>query len=175
MKIESTAGKGSRTTLVVPVASEATAGSEPVRPRATVSTGVTSAAANAPDSEDQIRIVLADDHAVVRQGLATMLRQEKRFQIIGEASDGKSAVEMVRRLRPDVVVMDISMPGISGIEATRIVHEEFPGVSVIGLSMHDDEHTCKQMCDVGASACLNKSGPVDAIVRAILKCRGMEK
>jgi DNA-binding NarL/FixJ family response regulator len=112
-----------------------------------------------------------DNHAVVRHGLATLLRQEKRFQVVGEASDGKSAVELVHRIRPDVVLMDISMPGMNGIEATRIIRKEFPEVNLIGLSMHDDAHAGKQIRGAGASVCLSKSGPVDSIMKAILAFR----
>src|SRR5512145_3324438 len=83
-----------------------------------------------------IRIVLADDHAIVRHGLSRAIQQEEDMEIVGQASDGHSTVEMARELLPDVVVMDISMPDLNGIEATREIQREAPGVRVIALSMH---------------------------------------
>ena len=127
--------------------------------------------AEAPEAAPgRIRVALVDDHVVVRQGLASLLRQQKHIQIVGEASDGESAVELIRRLRPDVVLMDVTMPGIGGIEATRIAHAECPEVRIIGLSMHDDSDVGRQMRQAGAVAYVAKSGPSDAILNAILAC-----
>ena len=75
---------------------------------------------------------------VMRQGLAGLLRAEPDIEIIGEASDGQSAIDLIRELRPDVVLMDISMPGMDGIQATRIIHKELPEVRIIGLSMFQE-------------------------------------
>ena len=171
MKVDSAVGRGTRMTLVVPVAAAVPDAAEGVTPRAAVSFSLASAETAATSTGGQLRIALVDDHAVVRQGLATLLRQDKRFQVVGEASDGKSAVELVGRLLPDVVLMDISMPGMNGIEATKIIHDEHPEVCVIGLSMHDDAHAGEQIRQAGASAYLSKSGPVDAIVQAIMAYR----
>jgi PAS domain S-box-containing protein len=174
VSIESAPGRGSHLTLAVPAAPETAAGAQHETLRAEVSVGFVSPSAS-PDSSDaegRLRVVLVDDHAVVRQGLATLLRQEPLFQVAGEASDGRSAVELVRRLRPDVVLMDVGMPGMDGIEATKIIHNEFPDVCVIGLTMHDDSHVGEKMREAGASAFLSKSDPADNIVKAILSCLG---
>jgi PAS domain S-box-containing protein len=172
MEIHSKHDQGSRLTLMVPTGPEAAIDTVSMERRRVASVAFASPGALAAEAESQLRIALVDDHAVVRQGLATALRQEKRFQLVGEASDGKSAVELVRHLRPDVVLMDISMPGLDGIAATKLIHDEFPDVCVIGLSMHDDEHAGEQMRQAGAVAYLNKSGPVDSIVQSILACGG---
>jgi PAS domain S-box-containing protein len=170
LQIDSAPGRGSRFTLRTPL-SEPQADAAQSRQPLKVSLSITAPAEpTASDGEGRVRIALVDDHAVIRHGLAAVLRQEKRFYVIGEASDGKSAVELVRRLQPDVVLMDISMPGMNGIEATGIIHQEFPHVCVIGLSMHDDPHASQQMRQAGAVAYLSKSGPASDIVQAILSC-----
>ncbi len=172
LRIDSAPGRGSRLTLVVPDVLEASVTSPPRAPQTQISVGFASPAVpSEAEADGQVRIALVDDHAVVRQGLAAVLRQEKGFQIVGEASDGKSAVELVHQLQPDVVLMDISMPGMNGIEATKIIHEESPDVRVIGLSMHDDAHAGEEMRAAGAAAYLSKSGPVDSIIQAILESR----
>jgi DNA-binding NarL/FixJ family response regulator len=120
--------------------------------------------------EKKIRIALVDDHIVVRQGLTGLLRAELDIEIIGEASDGQSAIDLIRQLRPDVVLMDIGMPGMDGIQATRIIHKELPEVRVIGLSMFQDEEQQTAMCAAGAVAYLTKSGPSEALIKAIRTC-----
>ena len=107
---------------------------------------------------------------VMRQGLAGLLRVEPDIEIIGEASNGQSAVNLIRELRPDVVLMDISMPGMDGIEATRIIHKEFPEVRIIGLSMFQEEAQQAAMREAGAVAYMTKSGPSEALIEAIRTC-----
>jgi CheY-like chemotaxis protein len=123
-----------------------------------------------PSPQPRIRIVLVDDHIVMRQGLARLLRLEPEFEIIGEASDGESAVKFIRDVRPDVVLMDISMPGMDGIEATRIIHSELPEICVIGLSMFEGEGHAALMREAGAVNYLTKSGPAEAVIDAIRDC-----
>ena len=120
--------------------------------------------------EGKTRIVLADDHAVMRHGLAVMLQEDPNIDIIGEASDGETAVDLVRKLKPDVVLMDISMPGMNGIQATRIIHSEFPEISVIGLSMFQEGEQAAAMLDAGAVNYLAKTGPPDGVLAAIRDC-----
>ncbi|MDD5643611.1 MAG: response regulator transcription factor, partial [Syntrophales bacterium] len=98
-----------------------------------------------------IKIILADDHKIVRQGLRNMLEQETDLEVIGEADDGRMAVRLVRELSPQVVIMDVGMPDLNGIEATRQVLAESPGVKVIGLSMHCDRRFVMNMLKAGAS------------------------
>ena len=119
-----------------------------------------------------VRLLVADDHAVMRQGLATSLGQEPDIVIVGEAIDGRMAVEKARSLQPDVVLMDIDMPKMGGIEATRLIHSEMPSIRVIGLSMFDEEEQANAMFEAGAVAYLSKSCSVDTLTATIRKCAG---
>jgi two-component system, NarL family, nitrate/nitrite response regulator NarL len=121
-------------------------------------------------AEGRIRVVLVDDHIVVRQGVAGLLKAEPDISIAGEASDGESAVALVRQVRPDVVLMDISMPGMNGIEATGIIHAEMPEVRVIGLSMFEEAERADAIRQAGAVNYLTKSGPAEELVAAIRLC-----
>ena len=118
-------------------------------------------------AEGKIRILLADDHAVLRQGLALLLREEPDLEVVGTAPNGQVAVEEARLLEPDVIVMDVSMPVMNGIEATSIITFELPGIRVIGLSMHEDEKSAHAMLEAGATAFLQKSGSVEGLITAI--------
>jgi CheY-like chemotaxis protein len=118
------------------------------------------------------RILLVDDHTVMREGLAGLLRHEPDFEIVGEASDGESAVRLAREAKPDILLMDVNMPGMNGVEATRIIHEELPEVIIIGLSMHDEAAHAAAILEAGAVDYLTKSEPSDAIIGTIRKlCR----
>src|SRR3972149_720926 len=85
-----------------------------------------------------VRILLADDHGVVRQGLRSLLEKEADFEVVGEAADGREVVVMAKELSPDVVVMDVAMPGLNGVEAARHILREDPQVKVLALSLHSD-------------------------------------
>ncbi|WP_310820973.1 response regulator [Stratiformator vulcanicus] len=115
----------------------------------------------------EIRILLADDHRVMRASLAGLLEREPIFDIVGEATDGKEAVELARQVRPDVVVMDISMPEVDGIEATRILKGELPELIVIGLSMHEKDDMQASMLAAGATDYVTKDGPPENLTNAI--------
>jgi two-component system response regulator NreC len=114
-----------------------------------------------------IRIVLADDHTIVRHGLSRAIQQEDDMEVVGQASDGHSTVELARELSPDVVVMDISMPDLNGIEATREIQREAPGVRVIALSMHSAKRYVTGMFRAGASGYLLKDCDFDELARAV--------
>ncbi|MDD2901258.1 MAG: response regulator transcription factor [Syntrophales bacterium] len=114
-----------------------------------------------------IKIILADDHKIVRQGLRNMLEQETDLEVIGEADDGRMAVRLVRELSPQVVIMDVGMPDLNGIEATRQVLAESPGVKVIGLSMHCDRRFVMNMLKAGASGYLLKDSAFEELATAI--------
>ena len=103
-------------------------------------------------------MVVVDDHAVVRQGLLTLLATEEDIEVVAEAANGRLAIEAVRRHTPDVVLMDISMPELNGIEATRMIHIEHPNIAVIALSMHEENDRGAEMRDAGAVAYVSKSG-----------------
>ena len=113
------------------------------------------------------RIVLADDHTILRQGLKSLLAEESDFQIVGEASDGQEALRLVERLKPDVLVVDVMMPGMNGLEVTRQVHERFPGTRVIVLSMHSREAYVVEAIHNGASAYVLKDSQAKDLVNAI--------
>jgi PAS domain S-box-containing protein len=115
----------------------------------------------------KIRVLLVDDHVILRQGLSTMLERQSDIVVAGEAADGEEAVQKARQLHPDVILMDVSMPKMSGMEATRLIHTEAPRIRIIGLSMYDDIGTNRAMLDAGAVALMSKSGRTDDLLTVI--------
>lgn len=127
------------------------------------------------DDDRKIRILIADDHPEVRIALNRMFSKRSCLAVIGEVSNGREAVEACRRLKPDVVVMDVSMPEMNGIEATRRITEEQPEVRVLGLSMYEDEPVLQRMMEnAGAKAFIVKSAPASAIRKAVLEVASRE-
>jgi DNA-binding NarL/FixJ family response regulator len=114
-----------------------------------------------------IKIVLADDHQIVRQGLRTLLSGEQDMKVVGEADDGRKTLRLAQELTPDVIIMDISMPDLNGIEATRRIMGDFPGVKVIALSMHSDSLFVLNMLKSGAAGYLLKDCALEELVQAI--------
>ncbi|MGE5347134.1 MAG: response regulator transcription factor, partial [Acidithiobacillales bacterium] len=115
----------------------------------------------------RIRVVIADDHRILRQGLIALLRAESNIDVVGEASDGIEAIELARTLGPDVIVMDVTMPRMNGIEATRQITAELPRIRIIGLSMHEDDAIATSMREAGAVDFVTKGGRSDTLVAAI--------
>jgi len=115
----------------------------------------------------RIRILLADDHAVVRQGFKMILNAQADMEIVGEAGNGRQAVELAEQLRPDVVVMDVSMPELNGIEATRRLASSLPHARVIALSMHKDSVYVREILRAGARGYLLKDSGAADLVAAI--------
>jgi len=113
------------------------------------------------------RVLLADDHVMMRGGLRMLLEQNAELAVVGEAEDGRETVRLAKKLSPDVVVMDIAMPDMNGIEATRQIIAEHPGIKVIALSMHSDRHFVSEMLKAGATAYLLKQCAVDELIMAI--------
>ena len=114
-----------------------------------------------------IRIVVADDHQILREGLKALLGEDPECEVVGEAEDGRSAVDLAERLRPQVVLMDIGMPILNGIEATRKILASAPQTRVIILSMHSDRRYIARALQAGAAGYLLKDAAFDEISRAI--------
>jgi PAS domain S-box-containing protein len=172
MTIDSSPGRGSRILMAVPLAGFKTDSMDPsTKRRAAVSVAAAATpASGALHSTRKIRIALVDDHIVMRQGLAGLLQSEPDMEIAGQASDGESAVNLIREIRPDVVLMDISMPGMNGIQVTRIIHSELPDICIIGLSMFREGEQARAMREAGAVGYVTKSGPSSAVIAAIRSC-----
>ena len=113
------------------------------------------------------KILIADDHRLFRDGLRNMLIHEEDIQVVGEATDGPSTIRRVNELRPDIVLMDISMPDLNGIEATRRIHSEHSSVRVLILSMHSDQRFVLESLRAGASGYLLKDCAIEELVGAI--------
>jgi two-component system response regulator NreC len=116
---------------------------------------------------NKIRLLLVDDHQIVRAGLRMLFLAEKDMEIVGEAGGGAEAITAVADLQPDVVLMDVAMPGMSGIEATRRIKEASPDTAVIALTMHEDEQYFFEMLNAGASGYVPKRAAPDDLVSAI--------
>ena len=114
-----------------------------------------------------VRILLADDHAMMRQGLRSLLEKQSDMEVVGEAENGRKAIELVRELLPDVIVMDITMPNLNGADATRQIVHEFPKVRVIALSIHSDRAFVVGMLKAGAAGYVLKECPFDELLEAI--------
>ncbi len=114
-----------------------------------------------------IRIMLVDDHKILREALKGVLEREHDIALVGEASDGAEALELAKELRPDIVLMDIGLPGIGGIEATRTLRADQPEIKIIALSTFSDRRIVLQMLDAGASGYVVKSAGRDELLRAI--------
>lgn len=115
----------------------------------------------------RIHLLLVDDHEVVRRGLRMLLENEDDLDIVGEASTGEDAMEMVETLKPDVVIMDITLPDISGIDATRRIKEKNPAVAVVALTIHEDQQYFFEMLQAGASGYVPKRAAPNDLITAI--------
>jgi DNA-binding NarL/FixJ family response regulator len=115
----------------------------------------------------QIKVLLADDHGIVREGLRTLIEKEPNMEVVGEAPDGRTAVTLARKLSPHVVIMDIGMPDLLGVEATRQITALAPSVKVVALSMHSDKRYVSEMLKAGAAGYLLKDAAFEELVGAI--------
>jgi len=191
----STHGKGTTATLTLPLSAAGTEPSAPnVMPQAKASRPQTvsgeleysqvhaktsafgGGAQRVKDSDPledklRIRVLLVDDHALVRNGLSSVLRYHTELQVVGEAADGHEAVAMAAALKPDVVVMDVNMPRMDGVEASKRIKRDFPATVVIGLSMHEGGHHENAMRESGAAAYLTKDSAAERLIETIIRCR----
>lgn len=168
LEIESTPGQGSRFTVTVPLGHGPTVSliDAPIEQK--------EAPAAPPVPGTTIRILLADDHAVIRVGLARLLSQEPDLQVVGQAADGQEAVAMADTHRPDVILMDVRMPGLDGIHASRVIHAAHPDIRIIALSMYDEAEHRQAMRAAGAVAFVSKSGASAELLAAIRECARRE-
>jgi PAS domain S-box-containing protein len=164
--IESIPGKGSCFTLTVPFCITEDKKSQPL-----ITSDNGQSLSPGDDLEfinpRDIRVLFVDDHQVMRQGLISLISGQPDIQVVGEAANGLEAIRMVRQLKPDVVLMDVSMPEMDGIEATRQIKADIPDVRVIGLSMFDDEQMASTMLEAGAESFVSKTASLAELLKAI--------
>jgi DNA-binding NarL/FixJ family response regulator len=119
----------------------------------------------------KIRILIVDDMARVRQGLRTILQLSEEFEVVGEASNGLEAIRAAEELKPEVVVMDLEMPQLGGLEATRRIKEQHPGIGVVILTIHGSSELRKQAMKAGTDAFVEKEAPTEHLIAAIHEVR----
>ncbi|KJS32829.1 MAG: hypothetical protein VR64_04635 [Desulfatitalea sp. BRH_c12] len=161
LTIDSTLGKGSCFLLTVPYEAKREEG------HVSVSTLVASDSTAAEPVGAFIRVLVADDHTLFRDGIARLLAKEVDIAVVGQARNGKEVIDLSQQLNPHVILMDISMPGINGIEATRVIHAQSPGIRIVGLSMYEDEERAEVMRQAGAVGYKSKTCPVSELVAAV--------
>ena len=113
------------------------------------------------------RVLIVDDHAILRDGLRSLFETKLAYEVVGEAEDGKKAVQLARERSPDLVMMDLNMPGMNGIEAARTIIREVPGAKIIALTMHHDKRYAIEMFQAGAMGYLLKDAPFDEVSEAV--------
>jgi PAS domain S-box-containing protein len=163
MKIRSVKGRGSTLLIAIPEVA-APAGSH--APEAPSAAGRPKRPAEMPPAQ-RLRVLLVDDHEVMREGLAALLAEQTDIEVVGQAANGREAVDLAHRLRPEVVIMDMAMPVMAGDEATRQIRLHLPDIRVIALSMFDEPEMAKRMRRAGVAAYLLKTGPSEDLLAAI--------
>jgi PAS domain S-box-containing protein len=168
--VESAPRQGTRACLILPCGLKRSSASQPGRP------GLSGFSESAPDKDrGAVRVLLVDDHAMVRQGLRGILDGYRDLHVIGEAADGREAVELARVWSPDVVVMDVNLPKIDGVEATRQIKESRPSTAVIGLSVHHANQIEHVLKEAGAADYVTKDSAADHLYEAIIRAVGKKK
>ncbi len=162
LTIDSAPGRGSTVVLTAPLGKPAS-----IKAARAVALAAPQAGTIAAREGKRISVLLVDDHKVMREGLAALLGEESDIQIVGEAADGQTAIRLAESLNPDAIIMDISMPGMNGIEATAHITALKPDICVIGLSMHEESDMSIKMQQAGARAYVSKGGPAEGLLAAI--------
>jgi CheY-like chemotaxis protein len=161
VKVRSQPGQGTTVTLTVPVTlkSEAAVGSA----GQLFETSTEVPMGRVPD----VRVLVADDHKLFREGLISLLSQESFVHIVGQANDGEEAVAMARELKPDILIIDVTMPKLNGVQVTAQVIKDLPATKIIGLSMHERDDMANAMREAGATAYCSKGGPTEALLNIL--------
>ena len=171
MEIDGAPGRGCAVTLIVPRHAAIEPDDVTPEPPAALLTAPGIAAPDAvipaPDEHHRIRILIVDDHELLCEALANLLEGEPDFAVMGQAHDGREAVKLALEQKPDVILMDISMPGMNGIEATAEVKRREPDIRIIGLSMHKEAAMQQKMLDAGACAYLTKGGSSEELIETV--------
>lgn len=159
VRVRSHAGSGTQVLLTVPVATRADSANTggPASPHDSV-VGL------AVDGVPTVRVLVADDHRLFREGLISLIGQESFVDVVGQANDGQEAVEMAHALKPDILICDITMPKLNGVQVTSQLHREMPELKIIGLSMHERDDMATAMRDAGAVAYCTKGGPTETLL-----------
>lgn len=123
------------------------------------------------EESSPITIIIVDDHALIRENWSYIFKRDERFAVIGEAVSGEEAIQQAKRLKPHVVLMDINLPGMNGMEATRLLQQEVPDIIVIGVSMHCHPEFAKGMLQSGASGYITKTSSREELIQAILEAK----
>jgi CheY-like chemotaxis protein len=163
LNIDSTPGQGTSVRIRLPIVPEIV---KLTQERLAIGDGTPKATTTGLQN-GHVRLLVVDDHAMVREGLATLLNDDERLVVVGEAADGIAAIEAVATLQPEVILIDVNMPRMNGIEAAREVKRRWPHVIIIGLSVQDDETTARAMREAGASAFLSKSADSTCMIETI--------
>jgi len=167
MTIKTAPGKGTHITLTVPVSESKLTEKEKIQSKKEKKETVK---ISLEQKSELCQILIIDDHKIMREGLAKLLQFEPDMELVGEADEGPGGITLARKLKPDIIIMDVNLGKMSGIEVTRQIHEQDPDIKIIGLSVYSDKEMAETMYEAGAVAFLSKSGPSEELISTIRSC-----